>query len=106
MSEAKSGKNHPMYGKIHSEETKQKISEAHSGEKNYNFISPIIAENITTGEKIIEYSERKIAKLLNVNFTPIHRRLNKNSKHYTEKPVLGIWKVYRLYNNDEEVTND
>ncbi|AGE52835.1 GIY-YIG catalytic domain-containing endonuclease [Paramecium bursaria Chlorella virus CZ-2] len=35
LSEANSGEKHPMYGKSLSEETKQKISEAQSGEKAY-----------------------------------------------------------------------
>lgn len=34
MSKAQSGKNHPLYGKHHSEETKQKMSESRMGEKN------------------------------------------------------------------------
>lgn len=31
------GKNNPMYGKHHSEESKKKISESHTGEKNGNY---------------------------------------------------------------------
>ena len=34
LSEAQKGENHPLYGKHHSEETKKKMSEAHKGEKN------------------------------------------------------------------------
>lgn len=34
MSEAKKGKNHPMYGKHHSEETRKRISESNSGKHN------------------------------------------------------------------------
>lgn len=34
MSKAKSGKNHPMYGKKHTQETRAKISKAQSGENN------------------------------------------------------------------------
>jgi group I intron endonuclease len=37
ISEAMSGKNHPMSGKTHSAETKAKISKALSGENHYNF---------------------------------------------------------------------
>ena len=36
MSEAKTGEKHPMYGKEHTEESKQKMSEAKTGEKNSN----------------------------------------------------------------------
>lgn len=34
MSNAQAGKNHPMYGKRHSEKTRQKMSAARTGEKN------------------------------------------------------------------------
>jgi group I intron endonuclease len=37
MSEAKKGKNNPSYGKHHSEETKKKMREAHKGDKNYMY---------------------------------------------------------------------
>ena len=33
MSESLKGKNNPMYGKYHSEETKRKMSEANKGRK-------------------------------------------------------------------------
>lgn len=37
LSLAKSGENHPMFGKHHSEETRKKISDADRGEKNHYF---------------------------------------------------------------------
>ena len=37
MSKAKSGTNHPLFGKSHSDETRTKISEAKSGENNPMF---------------------------------------------------------------------
>ena len=37
LSESKSGENHPMFGKTHTDETKKKQSDAKKGEKNHNF---------------------------------------------------------------------
>jgi len=36
MSEAKTGEKHPMYGKEHTEETKKKMSDAHTGKEHTN----------------------------------------------------------------------
>lgn len=65
ISIANSGKNHHMYGKHHSEETKRKISEAHKGR---------IGNSAFKGHKHSEESKRKISKATkgknNPNYNP------------------------------------
>jgi hypothetical protein len=67
-SKAMSGKNHPMFGKTHSEEARQKISRALSGQNNPNF-----------GKPRSEETKQKIAKA-NKNKTPSEETRKKISE--------------------------
>lgn len=52
------GKNHPMYGRHHTEETKRKIGEANKGENNFNY-----------GKHLSEKTRKKISE---ANKIPIY----------------------------------
>lgn len=82
------GDKNNFFGKQHSEETKLKMKEAHN-------VSPIYAKNIITQEEKIFSNSREAAKYLGVNFTLICRRLNPNSKRYTNKLIKNEWMVSR-----------
>lgn len=71
-SEANKGEKNPMFGKHHTEETKQKISEANKGKKFSEKIKqkmrkPVIAINKTTGEKLIFKSMKQAGEELGIN---------------------------------------
>jgi endogenous inhibitor of DNA gyrase (YacG/DUF329 family) len=53
---AKSGKNHPNYGKHLSEETRKKLSDANKGENNYNYGRHLTEE---TKKKISDANKRR-----------------------------------------------
>ncbi|AGE49821.1 GIY-YIG catalytic domain-containing endonuclease [Paramecium bursaria Chlorella virus Can18-4] len=70
MSKAKSGEKHPMYGKEHTEETKRKMSEALIGEKNPMYGQTLSDEHkqkiskAHTGMTHTEESKRKMSEAL------------------------------------------
>lgn len=55
------GENSPMYGKIHSEATKHKISEANTGKKHSEETKRKISEG-NTGKKLSEETKRKMSE--------------------------------------------
>ncbi len=61
MSESKKDKNHPLFGKLHSEETKTSMSEAKKGrtlsEETKNKISDTLKGKITLEETKVKMSE-------------------------------------------------
>ena len=80
ISDSKKGENHPMYGKHHTEETKQKISKANKG-KN----SPMYGKHHTeeTKQKISEiHKGKKLSE----------ETKQKMSKAKTKKPILQYTK--------------
>lgn len=93
INETISGKNHPMYGKTHTDEAKKKMSEAQKGRKhstesklkrsgvNNKRSKKVI--DILTGE--IYASASDVAKLLNVEYTYFRKKLTgvvKNNTNY------------------------
>lgn len=74
MSDAQKGENHPMYGKHHSIETKKKMSDNNKGENNprYKFICPI---KLTYMYCKLGMSANQIAKELMVDGNVVRRRL-------------------------------
>ena len=61
LSEAKSGENNPMFGKNHAEETRQKISEAKIGENNPQF-GKTGEDSSRFGKTHTEEAKQKIGK--------------------------------------------
>lgn len=84
ISEAHSGKNHPMWGKSHSEETKAKMSKSKSGENHFRY-----------GNTIDEEHRRKIVRSngkLGENEVAEIKWLIENSNMY-QKDVADFYSV-------------
>jgi len=73
MSEAQSGEKNPMYGKTLSEETKKKLSEARTGEKNQNY-----------GKTPSNETKRKLSEALSGEKHPMY---GKNHTEETKKKI-------------------
>ena len=91
ISESMTGEKNPMYGKHHSEDTKRKMSEAHKG-KIYANTKPILQFS-KNGELIAEYS----------SLTEAERQTGCNNSHICEcckgerKSASGyIWKYKKI----------
>lgn len=80
ISEANSGENHPLYGKHFSDETRQKMSKAHSGEHNQNYTLYIISDGITE----FKGDQTQIAEHLHLNPSEFHK------VHDWIKPCTGF----------------
>ena len=78
LSEAKTGENHPMYGKPLPEETKRKLSEVLKGENNPMYGKPSPKKGVPRSEE----TRRKISETLTANPTITRGMLGK--KHSTE----------------------
>jgi group I intron endonuclease len=113
MSDAKKGKNHPMYGKNHSEETKTKISEGNKGkthsEKSKTKISDalkgknrpkgsgrpcqqIVVTDITNNTTNYYDSIREAARVLNIEKSVIVKYFYNNQT----KPYKGQYTFKKL----------
>ena len=79
------GENHPFYGKHHSEETKQKMSEAKKGEKHPLYGKQLSEETrrkmseAKKGEKLSEETKGKISKSISGENHPLY------GKHHSEE---------------------
>lgn len=91
-SEKQKGKNHPFYGKHHTEETKKKMSESRKGEKNPK-AKKIIC--VTTGEifDCIKHGGEKY----NVHSSDISRCCTGKRKSAGKHPVTGEKLVWRYW---------
>lgn len=95
MSKAKSGKNHPFFGRKHTPETKNKMSEAHSGCKH----TPETRKKISKshlGKKLPD--EQKISISKTVNTSGYYRVIRKNDKTCKQ----GFRWVYQYYKNRKQ----
>jgi hypothetical protein len=87
-SDAKKGKNHPMYGKHHSEETRRKMSDALKGE-NHPMYGKTGTDNQNYGSRRTEETCRKISDALKGENHPLYGKMGKDhpmyGKHHTEE---------------------
>ena len=87
MSVDRTGKNHPLYGKTHSEETRKKLSAANK--ENLQKIEVFDEKNkITT----IYNSMSEAAKALNIKHTIISIFISNNQK----KPYKGLYRFKKI----------
>ena len=94
LSEAKSGTNHPMYGKKVSEETKQKIREAQLGEKNHMFGKKLSKE---TRQKIKE----KLSKdgvILTGDKSPHFKKINVSNLKQLKQEGYSVKELAYMFN--------
>ena len=80
-----SGKNHPLYGKKHTQESREKMSEALSGENHPNY-----------GKKFSEDRRKKMSKAQNT--TGYYRVYKKKRTDYKQ----GFRYVYQYYDDDKK----
>lgn len=91
LSEANSGENHPMYGKKHSEETKRKMSEALKGKTQSEEIKRKKSSKVITYLSCY-YSIKDAREELGISNTKFYRLFEKdlNTGFYVEKNTTKI----------------
>jgi len=82
------GKNHPMYGNYHTEETKRKLSKSNKGKKLSKKHKEKISES-HKGKKHTEETKRKMSEYANSN---------KNTNRYEYKVIIPEGKVIIVKN--------
>lgn len=95
MSKAHSGKNHYMYGKKHSEETRKKISEALKGKKLSKEHRKKISK-ARSGKKHLEDAKKKISEAQNT--TGFFRVCKHKGPRYKQ----GFTYAYQYYGDDKK----
>ena len=93
----KTGKNHPMYGKKHSEETRKKMSESHKGKPSWNKGIPMSKETRAKLSKINigkpspnkgnKYSEKTRLKISNNRKNQLPPMKNKKHSEHTKRKI-------------------
>jgi group I intron endonuclease len=103
MSKANTGKNNPMFGKNHSDESKKIMSDAKKGENNPRFGKPKL-EGSGKPSQVIEVTDIKnntttyyisiheAARTLNIN----QARISMYFKNNQQKPYKGIYTFKKL----------
>ena len=85
MSESTKGENHPMYGKKLSDETKQKISEAHKGKTLSEEHRRKISE-VQIGKSVSDETKRKMSENNAAKRPEVRRKISEANKRRVRKP--------------------
>ena len=99
MSEAKTGEKHPMYGKEHTEETKKKMSDAHTGKEHIEESKQKTSEALS-GEKHPMYGKEHTEESKQKMSEAKTGEKNSNSKKVYQYKLDGTY-VNEFYSSGE-----